>query len=335
MSAPSRARSARQRRPSDKRRPDRTRFTGAWDRFWFEPRSIAPLVPLRIVLGLVVAFWGLSLVFDATSFLGPDGVLPIVPEVRARVGLLQVFTGDLAAFLVVALLVPAGLAIALGWRTRVATVVAFLLLLSVSRRNPWILNSGDALLRHAVLFLAMTPAGAAISVDRWRRHRDRFWEIPVAAPWGLRLIQIQVSTMYLFSVFEKVRGDAWTDGTALADVWRIGDVARYTMPLFLHDSLLVSNLMTFGTLAIELALAVLIWNRAARPWVILSGVLLHLGIEVMMAVGFFSTVSMALYLSFAEPTTAEGWLQRARSRLAASRWGPARRLAQADESAAR
>ncbi|MTV27227.1 hypothetical protein FTX61_17675 [Nitriliruptoraceae bacterium ZYF776] len=328
MSAPSRGRRAPLPEPASARvREDRARLASAWERFWFEPRSLAPLVLVRVVLGLVVAIWGVSLLPDATSFLGPDGVLPDIPEVRARVGLLQVFTGDLAALLVVGALIPAGLAIAVGWRTRWATILAFVLLLSVSRRNPWILNSGDALLRHAVLFLAMTPAGAALSVDRWRTHRDRFWTVPVAAPWGLRLIQLQVSTMYLFSVFEKVRGDAWTDGTALADVWRIGDVARYTMPLALHDSLLVANLLTLGTLAIELALAVLIWNRAARPYVVTAGVLLHLGIEITMAVGFFSTVAVTLYLSFTSPDTAERWIAWVRGRLARARWQPARRLA--------
>jgi hypothetical protein len=306
---------------------DLSRVGRAWETFWFAPRSVAPLAFLRIALGLLIACWGLSMLPDARAFLGPDGVLPEVPEVRARIGLLQIWRSDTAATLVVAGLIPAGLAVAAGVATRWATVVSYVLLLSVSRRDPWMLNSGDALLRHATLFLAFTPAGDVLSVDRWRRARDRFWEVPRAAPWGLRLVQVQITTVYVFSVFEKLRGERWTGGTALADAWRITDLARFGVPLPIYDSMLLTNVLTFSTLLIELALAVLLWNRAARPYVVAAGIALHLGIEFTMAVGFFSLTAVSLYLSFAEPATAERWLAALRARLARSRFRRMRRLA--------
>lgn len=52
---------------------------------------------------------------------------------------------------------------------------------------------------------------------------------------------------------------------------------------------MVSNLATYGTLALELGLAVLIWIRRARPWVLLAGVAFHLLIEITMRVGFFAS----------------------------------------------
>jgi hypothetical protein len=309
---------------------DRTRERAG--RFWFEPRSVAPLAAMRIALGLLVALWGLSMLPDAGAFLGPAGVLPEVPGVRTRIGLLQLLQTETAAFAVVAGLIPAGLAIALGWRTRIATIIAYVLLLSVARRNPWMLNSGDALLRHAIFFLSFTPAGAVLSLDRWRRDRDRFWQVPLTAPWGLRLMQIQIATVYLFSVFEKVRGDRWTDGTALADAWRITDLARVGVPLPIYDSMLLTNVLTFSTIVIELALALLLWNRRARVYVVLAGVALHLGIELTMAVGFFSATAVTLYLSFTEPTTAERWLGAWRARLRCSRLAPLRRFAAAGDA---
>lgn len=296
-------------------RADLTLIRSAWNRFFFAPRSVAPLAFLRIALGSLIAAWGVSLLPDATVFLGPDGVLPDVPDVRIRWGLLQLWRTDLAAVMVVAALIPAGLMVALGLWTRLATVVSFVLLLSVTRRDPYMLNSGDALLRHATFFLALTPAGAVLSVDRWRRHRDRFWQVPTMAPWGLRLIQVQIATVYLFSTFEKLRGEKWTTGTALADAWRITDLARFGVPLPLYDSMLLTNVLTFSTLVIELALATLLWNRRARPYVVVAGIALHLGIEVTMSVGFFSLAAVTLYLSFTEPATAERWLDRLRRRV--------------------
>jgi hypothetical protein len=312
------------RRLAARARADLRRATGAWDRFWFAPRSVAPLAFLRTALGVIIALWGLSLLPDAGDFLGPDGVLPDVPEVRARIGLLQLWRTEAAAVTVVAGLIPAGLAVAAGWCTRTATVVSYVLLLSVGRRDPYMLNSGDALLRHATLFLAFTPAGSVLSVDRWRRHRDTFWQVPRAAPWGLRFLQIQISVVYLFSVFEKLRGDDWTGGTALADAWRITDLARVGVPMPIYDSLLMTSALTLATLVIELALAVLLWNRRARPYVVVAGILLHLGIEVTMAVGFFSAVAVTLYLSFTPGETAERWLERLRAATAARGRPPVR-----------
>lgn len=296
------------------------RAVDAWNRWWFTPRSIAPLVPLRIVLGLLVALWGVSLVADARAFLGPDGVLPVVPDVRIRMGLLQLWRTDTAAVLVAAACIPAGLAVALGWRTRATTILAFLLLLSVSRRNAWILNSGDALLRHALLFLAMTPAGAAWSLDQRRTDRaNAFVHFPRAAPWGLRLLQLQLSFVYLFSTISKLLGEPWLRGTALADAWRIGDIARFGVPMWLYDSAFAIALFTYATLVIEAALAFLLWNRRLRPYVALAGVLLHIGIEITMSVGFFSLVSVTLYLAFVEPSTVERWLATVRRRWTARR----------------
>lgn len=300
-------------------RGDLERGAAAWNRFWFAPRSVAPLAFLRVALGVIIALWGLSLLPDAQAFLGPEGVLPEVPEVRVRTGILQLWRTELAATVVVAALIPAGLAVAVGWGTRTATVISYILLLSVTRRDPYMLNSGDALLRHATLFLAFTPAGSVLSVDRWRRDRDRFWEVPRAAPWGLRFLQLQIVTVYVFSVFEKLRGDKWTGGTALADAWRITDLARVGVPLPIYDSMLLTNVLTFSTIVIELALAVLLWNRRARIYVVVAGVLLHLGIELTMAVGFFSIVAVTLYLSFTPEDTAQRWLGAVRGRIAASR----------------
>ena len=61
-----------------------------------------------------------------------------------------------------------------------AAVVCFVALLSFERRNPYVLNSGDLLLRHLLLFLALSPAGAALSLDA-RRQGDP-WTFPLRTP---------------------------------------------------------------------------------------------------------------------------------------------------------
>jgi hypothetical protein len=291
----------------------RERPANGWDAFWFDPRPTSALALFRIVYGLVVFLWALAYLGDARSLLGSNGILPEHPEGRLlRSGLLHLFTSDLAAMAAVAGLALVGLLLAAGIKTRLVSIVNFALLLSITRRSPDVINSGDSLLRHFGFFLMFAPAGASLSWDRWRKHRETFWEVPWRAPWAHRLIQIQVSFVYLFSAYAKAQGPDWVGGTALAEVWRAGDLVRFDVPLPIYDSLLMSNLASYATMLAELALAVLIWNRRARPYVIAAGLILHLGIEITLAVGFFSTVVCTGYLAFVPEERASeaiGWLR--------------------------
>ena len=104
---------------------------------------------------------------------------------------------------------------------------------------------------------------------------------------------------------------------------------RLPVPSFVTHSLFISNVLTLGTLAIEAALAILVWNRTLRPWVLLLGLSLHLGIEYSLRVGFYSLAIFASYLAFVPPERARAWLLALRGRLEASRIPALRRLAAA------
>ena len=49
-------------------------------------------------------------------------------------------------------------------------------------------------------------------------------------------------------------------------------------------------MLTWGALAIELALATLLWYRPLRPWLIVLAILLHSFIDGLLLVGFFGPV---------------------------------------------
>ena len=287
-----------------------------WNRFWFAPVSTAPLAVLRIVFGLVVMAWLISLAPDLATFFGPAGILPNPPQLGPGGWSLLTITNSAAAAVVlwiVALL--AGLALTVGFQSRLAAVVVFVAITSFERRNGMVFNGGDGLLRNMALFVALSPAGAALSWERWRAAPERFWTFPMHAPWALRLIHIQVSVVYLSTVWAKLQGRTWGGGLATTFALRIGDIQRIPTPAFLTDSVVLTNLMTFGTLAVEFSVGVLVWNRVARPYVLALGVLLHLTIELSMMVGFFSLGILTAYLAFLDPATAERLVARVRGRL--------------------
>ncbi len=303
--------------------------SSAWDRFWFAPTPTSTLAVVRIAYATVLLTWCALISPDLMAFFSPSGLLAERVATPFTWSLLDVFRSQAAVVALFAVLVVAAACLLVGWHTRLAAVVAFVVLVSFERRNLVVLNSADTLLRLFGLYLALAPAGAALSVDRWRRARDRFWEFPERAPWALRLMQIQVSVLYLFTVWLKVQGQTWNEGTAVSYSLRITEVARFEVPAWIAQSALVSNVLTYGTLAVELGLALLIWNRRARPWVIAGGVALHLSIQATILVGLFSVTVFVGYLAFTPSDTMTRWLLALRGVLARSSSGPLRRLASA------
>jgi hypothetical protein len=295
------------------------RLWSGWERFWFEPQQTSSLALFRIAFGLLVFAWTVTLIPNLYAFYGSDGILPKKPPSGpGGWGLLGL--SDSRAWLLVVFVATliAALALTVGLFTRLAAVVVWIGIVSILNRNGFVTNSGDGVLRDLAFYCALAPAGAALSLDRLRKVPDRFWEFPARAPWALRLIQIQVSVGYLAAVWHKAQSELWNNGTAVSYALRIEDLRRLGMTAFVTHSVELTNLLTFGTLAVELALGVLVWNRTARPWVLAMGVCLHLGIDSAIIVGFFSFAMLTAYLAFVPPDTATRFILASRDVLARS-----------------
>ena len=200
------------------------------------------------------------------------------------------------------------LAMMLGWRTRIATLLVFLLTVSIHRREPFIWTGGDFLLQIFAFWLLFVPAGAALSVDAWRRQQVSD-AAPVVRSWTLRLLQAQLALVYLSTFLLKLGTDSWKDGTALFHAWQLPYYARpWSASLATVPGLPEAG--TFGTMLFELAFPVLIWSRRCRPWLLLLGVTIHVGIELTFRAGPFSWVMLAAYIPFLAPTPLRGWLGR-------------------------
>ena len=296
-----------------------------WERFWFEPQQTSTLAVVRILFGLAMIGWTVTLIPDADAFFSPTGVLPAQPQYTVS-GIWSLLGSSPGSTTVMALLLAtllASICLTVGLATRLAAVVVWLGLMAFTRRDPSVVNSGDIYLRVLAFFLILAPSGAALSVDRLRRGRRDFWQFPARSPWALRLIQVQISILYLSALWDKLRsGSLWNGGTALSYIERIGDVRRFPLPLFNTDSVPIS-LMTYGSLAVELGLGVLVWNRRARPWVLALGIGLHLSIDYSIRVGFFSAAAIAGILAFLPPEWAGARLLGIRNRLGPRRPSPA------------
>lgn len=275
-------------------------------RWLFGPLDTAPIAALRIACGLLVIGWTVSLLPDVHAFLSDDGLT------RSAVnGTRGWWTVDLVSpWAAVALLLVAAVALLVGWHTRVASVLVWLLLIAVQRRDVYVLNSGDLLLRELAFYLALMPAGEVWSLDARRRGSSS-----PRAPWGLRLLQVQVSLLYFFSVVAKLHGDTWQDGTAVGRAVQLADLQRFVVPQSLATSVTVSALLTYGTLVIEGSLVFGLWLPRFRWYAMAAGVSIHLGIEATLLIGWFSLTVISCYLAFVPPETLRAAVDAVRARV--------------------
>jgi HTTM domain len=278
----------------------------------FAPRSAWPMAIARIVIGIGILGWAVSMMFEVSTFMSDDGL--VGPDFASSD--FRWITLDSAGSVQIALIVLtlASIPIIIGFRPTIFLVVAFILLVAVQRRTPIILNSGDIILRNLTLLLAFTPTSAALSFDRWRRlGRDGLRTAPLVAPWGLRFVQLQMMLVYFFAFWGKT-GDQWREGTAVSTAFRLTDLHRFGPPGILTDNLLVSGLLTWGTLVVELALAVLLWYKPARPVLIVAGLVLHFTIDTFVLVGFFGIAMAAGLMTFLDGDSVQRFVDRRRAR---------------------
>lgn len=299
--------------PGNRRRPLATAVK-TWRMFWFRPQPAYTLGLVRMAFGVVAIGWTVSLLPDLYQLFGANGIEPQQPGDAFYWGVFAIWTSDPALLIGWTVLLVSSVALTIGWHSRLAALGVFVLILSFEHRDPWVWNSGDVAVRIEALFLALSPCGAGLSVDQ-RRSTGAFWSAQQHPQWPVRLMQLQLSLIYLASALTKMNGVAWPQGTAVSYALRLQDLALLPTPHWLTNSALLMNAITWGTLAVELSIAILVWNRRLRPWLLAAGVVMHTIIMITVAVGFFTLAMFVLYLAFIPPETVQR-LPRSAKRMA-------------------
>jgi Vitamin K-dependent gamma-carboxylase len=283
-------------------RPQRSRagaIIDGWCAFWFTPQPAYTLGLVRIAFGVVAVAWTVALLPDLYRVFGEQGAAPQYRLRDYQWSVFEAWPGDTALLTGWVLLLLSAIAMTVGWHSRFAAILLFVLIHSFHRRGVYIVNAGDSIIIIVALILALSSCGAALSLDQ-RRRTGSFWSAQTRAPWPIRLMQVQLSVIYLVSVQAKLSGGrSWADGSATSYAWRTdGRWALLPAPEWLAANATLVNAVTWGTLLIELAIAVLVWNRRWRFWVLAAGVVMHLTMMVTMNVGFFSLAMFVLYVAF-------------------------------------
>jgi hypothetical protein len=166
---------------------------------------------------VVVLFDALGRFADLTAFYTDAGAVPraLVDELRGDAVPLSLYMIDgSAAFAgsLLALHALAGVCLLVGYRTRLAVVVAWLLTFSIQHRNLLVENFGDLILRLLLFWALFLPLAARASLDA-RRAREPAPKSFVS--FGSAGLIVQLACVYLFTALLKT-GTTWLDGSAIA-----------------------------------------------------------------------------------------------------------------------
>jgi hypothetical protein len=268
--------------------------------FWFGQVDLAPVALFRILYGLQLFNWFWQLFPNLNAFFTDEGIFPrhqLIAFFPERITLLNL-VGELWQVAVFcALGCAVAVALAIGWRTRVACFLAFVLIVSFQWRNPLILDGSDLVFRFVPLWLMFTRAGDLYSIDA-RLQRQPItgfgWAFPV------RILELQIAWIYLATGIEKLAGALWTNGTAAYFALQLEHTFGRWWARPVATQPLLMQLISWGTIAIELSFLPLtvIPSKITRLLAAIAAAGLHGGILLLMNVGNFPVIMLSALVLF-------------------------------------
>ncbi len=295
--------------------------------FELDTRSLALF---RVLLGATLVADLLFRASDIPTFYTDNGVLPRAPLVGQYIDPFHVsfHLASGAASVQYALFAVAllcALAFIFGFRTRLATFLSWLLLLSLHNRNFMVLSGSDQLLRLLLFWAMFLPVGASYSLDRAlvnaRRPRADDRPTPTSGRTfvsvGSAAFILQICCVYLFSAVLKSDPAWWREGSALYYALSIDYLTTPLAKMLLQFPSVV-RVLSWLSIALEAAAPALLFVPRVQPrlrtLVVLVFMLFHLGMLPFLTLGTFPFVSVAAWAALLPTRFWEKRLAHARRR---------------------
>jgi hypothetical protein len=291
---------------AQERKPQSGRHQSSWQTTLHEVIGLdrRSLAAFRIGLAIIL-LTDLGIRFhDLTAHYTDAGVMPLLLlhevakpaywSLHALSGgpLLQVLLFAIAALMAILMLV--------GYRTRLATVASWILLISLHNRNPALIFAADDVLRALMFWAMFLPLGSCYSIDSALNSSSRPLPERVFSAATFALM-VQQCFIYIFSAAFKTKSEIWSNGSA---VYYALSFDQYVTPLghFLLNFLPLLVVFTYTTLVLEwigsLAIFVPFRNNVFRLWTVIIFISLHLGFGLTLNLGIFPFLSTFSWLAF-------------------------------------
>lgn len=297
-------------------RKQRRRCRGVWNRFWFQRQDPSLVGLIRVCTGVMLVYshfvWGLQLFdfFGDHAWVSPELVRELQRD-QFQFSYLLWFGDEWLVWAHRLAFLPL-IAFALGYQTRLTSILAVIIHMSYGRGQPTATFGLDQILAFLTLYLAygflFTPSSQrAFSIDRWlwarsQRKGDASNAPTLPPSYGahltLRLIQIQMCLVYFFAGISKLQGDSWWNGEAMWLAFSNEEYANSLSMLWTSRFPAILALLGHATVFWEVSFAALVWNKSLRPIVLTFGLLMHLGIGLFLSMWTFGLMMIVGCASF-------------------------------------
>jgi hypothetical protein len=280
-----------------------------WSDFFFAPKSTVNITWIRVLLGVTSLVWGLALIPDFSTFFYADGLFAEPNYGRYPLGILQWFRADWAAAVTLSVLLLTSALLVFGKLVRIAAPVLFYSIMSLQQDITVLMNASDNLLRlwafYFAVFAVLTPSRFLSLSPRRPKRADGSRQWPVGPAWLLRIMQFQLTAIYVDTAIEKSTGSRWHDGTAATIALGLEEFQRFYIPDFARENIIIGNMGTWLAIGLEITLPLLLWNRRTRLIGIVLGVGMHLVFDYAMRLGYFFPGMLLGYIAFMRPGDAK------------------------------
>lgn len=287
---------------------------------FFDTRALALM---RMSIAAVILFDLAIRITDLEAFYTNSGAVPlsmifqhswnkyfISLHTISGLWIVQLFLFSMAFFCAIMLFI--------GYRTRLFTILSWVMLLSLHNRNLLILQGGDDLLRLVLFWAMFIPWGSRYSCDSILVNRSGH---PVTTPpqiLSIATFAYLLQICYIYTGSALLKGPEWhTDYTALYYAYSLDQLAfPFSRLIYYYPELLKK--LTFFVFYFELFAPLLFFipvkHSFFRTTAVLSIMLFHFFNSFSLLIGLFPAIGIATSVGIL-PTSFINWLEHVFTRL--------------------
>lgn len=205
-----------------------------------------------------------------------------------------------------------GAAFALGWHTRLTSILFAVVVVALENRAQLLTDGGDNVLTLMSIYLAFTACGTHCSLDAHRRRTRREPdEGAPPPPWRAELaetrrrmtvvahngavlvVAAQICVIYGTAGFLKVQGSMWQDGSALGYVLRLDWFHPWPgLSAWLAGHAILIAIAGYTTVFVQAGFPFIVFSPRLKYPALAVLVVMHLSIAVLLGLPFFSAIML-------------------------------------------
>ncbi|NUN07047.1 MAG: hypothetical protein HUU57_14965, partial [Bdellovibrio sp.] len=193
-----------------------------WEHFWFAPQNLLGLAFMRIVLcGTMFYMYSVRLLnlsyYSDESWIKKDTALNAIVELYRPLFSWNFWPDSANMPMHILLVVLLGL-LTLGVGGRWLMWLAWVIDMGFIQRNYSVNFGADIIASLLMFYMLFTQSCERLSVLNLWRKKMAFKNSDLVSSMMIRMLQVQISVIYAYTGWEKLKGASWWDGTALWSV---------------------------------------------------------------------------------------------------------------------